>query len=214
MKELDNITYKIAEIKGKRNDVPFIMSARETAIEIRATFLRRDFDKNLRYRQSSIQNLGNIPLEKVSTTEFTILSRVCRLKRSKVKIPEPIETKHVTHWMYIGSPDGSPEFQLNTQFNLEYAAEQAFPNIFPSYFFKDQYLYVADYEGGFVNIKTMFRDPREAARFAAYPNSDCSVETKAYIPKDIVHDIELEMFRKYSVSQEEQDKVNKDQIEL
>ena len=214
MRQLDEITYKVADILGKRNDVPFIMSCREAATDLRATFLRRDFDKNYQYRQSSIQNLGNLKLQKVKDTEFTLLQKVCSLKRTIDEIPLPVETKHHNHFMYVGAVDGSPAFQYSSEFEIENIQYELFARPYPDFFYKDGHIYVANFDGNTINVKAMFRDPRQAAKFKDYPHAKCSVEDSYYIPDDMVHDIEAELLRKYGNDKPEEKTVNNDQKEL
>jgi hypothetical protein len=215
MRQLDEITYKVADILGKRNDVPFIMSCREATLDLRAMFLRRDFDKNMTYRTSSLQNLGNLKLQKVKENEFTVLQKVCSLKRTVEKIPLPVETKHFNHFAHVGGVDGAPAFQYSSEFEIENVQYQLFPNVYPPFFYKDGYIYVADYDGNTINVKAMFRDPREVAKaFENNIHANCSVVDTMYIPDDMVHDIESELIKKYGNDKPEEATVNSDQIEL
>lgn len=195
--EIDNITYKVAELLDRRNDVGFIMSLRDTLWNIRATYLRQDFNKNLLYRTESIQDLGCIKLVDVPKGECSVPDG-CRLKRTEFPIPDPVETNYHNHFMYVGATDGSPDYQPTTEFEKENYQYNLFPSVFPSYFRKNGYIYVINGKNS-VNIRTMFKDPREAAKFAANEGAKCNILTDAYIPKDMIKAIEEEMLKLHSI---------------
>jgi len=197
MNQIDAITYKVAELLDRRNDQGFIMSLRDTLWNIRATYLRQDFNKNLLYRPESIQDLGCIKLVEIPKGECTI-PKDCNIKRTECPIPAPIETNYHNHFMYIGSTDGSPDYQPTTEFENENACYEPFPALYPTYFRKNGYIYVVNGKNS-INIRTMFVDPREAAEFCNNDGANCAVLENAYIPKDMVKDIEAEILRLHSV---------------
>ena len=197
MNQIDAITYKVAELLDRRNDQGFIMSLRDTLWNIRATYLRQDFNKNLLYRPESIQDLGCIKLVAVPEGECNI-PKNCNLKRTECPIPTPIDTKYINQFMYLGSTDGSPDYQPTTEFENENACYEPFPALYPTYFRKNGYIYVINGKNS-INIRTMFVDPREAAEFCNNDGANCAVLENAYIPKDMVKDIEAEILRLHSV---------------
>lgn len=199
MNQIDNITFKIADILGRNNDIPFVMSLRDTLWNTRAKYLRQDFDKNLLYRPSALQDLGDIPLVELSPSEKKRFSH-CNIKRTEKEIPNPIETDFHNHYKFIGTADGSPDYQLTTEFEVENSKFQSAPDMFPSYFFKNRFLYVVS-GGNSVRVITMFDNPREAHEFTDNSNAKCSILENAYTPKDMLDAIEAEMMQKYSITE-------------
>ena len=197
MNQIDAITYRVAELLDRRNDHGFIMSLRDELWNIRATYLRQDFNKNLLYRPESIQDLGCINLIDVPKGECNI-PKDCKMKRTEFRIPNPIETNYHNHFMYVGSNDGSPDYQPTTEFENENASYEPFPDLYPTWFRKNGFIYVVSGKNS-INIRTMFADPREAAEFAANEGAKCDVLENAYIPRDMVKAIQEEIFKFYSI---------------
>ena len=197
MNQIDAITYKVAELLDRRNDQGFIMALRDTLWNIRATYLRQDFNKNLLWRPESIQDLGCVKLVEVPEGECNI-PKNCKMKRTEFPIPDPIDTKYINSFMFVGSADGSPDYQLTTEFENENACYEPFPSLYPTWFRKNGFIYVVNGKNA-INIRTMFVYPPDAAEFAANENAKCDILENAYIPRDMVKDIEAEIFRLHSV---------------
>lgn len=196
--EVDKIVYKLADLLNRRNDYPFLQEARDSAWRMRETFLRQDFNKNLLFRPSSIQDLGNIPLVRVVKGESMYLGDKCKVKRTEVPIPDPIETDFHNILYYVGTVDGSPAYQPVDEFTLENEEHFTYPNLYPTYLYKHGYIYTFEDLKGHINVRTMFRYPEQAALFAKYPNSKCSIETSAYLPGDMSTLIEQEIFKQFA----------------
>jgi len=197
MNQIDAITYRVAELLDRRNDHGFIMSLRDELWNIRATYLRQDFNKNLLWRPESIQDLGCINLVEVPKGECNV-PKDCKMKRTECRIPDPIDVKYVNSFMYVGSTDGSPDYQLTTEFENENAAYETFPSLYPTWFRKNGYIYVVNGKNS-INIRTMFTYPPEVEDFCKNKDAKCSILENAYIPKDMVKDIEMEILKLYSV---------------
>jgi hypothetical protein len=120
------------------------------------------------------------------------------MKRTEFPIPDPIDVKYINSFMYVGSADGSPDYQPTTEFENENAAYEPFPSLYPTWFRKNGFIYVVNGKNS-INIRTMFTYPPEAAEFATNKDAKCSVLENAYIPKDMVKDIEMEILKLYSV---------------
>ena len=197
MNQIDAITYKVAEILDRRNDLGYIIELRDTLWNIRATYLRNDFNKNMLYRPESIQDLGCIKLIDVPKGECNI-PKDCNMKRTEFPIPTPIDTKYLNQFMYIGAADGSPDYQPTTEFENENACYEPFPALYPTYFRKNGFIYVVNGKNS-INIRTMFIHPQEAAEFADNDGANCSILQNAYTPTDMIKDIETEMLKLHGI---------------
>jgi hypothetical protein len=210
MNQLDNITHKIAELLGRPYDVALLRSLEDSAWNLRATFIRREYDKTKIVHEDLIQDLGCIPLEMVDAAECCEIDSGCKVKRTVHPVPKPVRFKREEPFEYVGDIDHSPEYVLTTAGELELILHHSeVPSIYPYYIYRNGYIYTTA-QVKYLRVRGVFETPSEASIFNDCKDSHCDTEEEAFIPGDMAELIETELLRKYRLQQTD----GKDEVKI
>lgn len=206
MNELDKVAHRLAIRLNQSNNVAFIRAAKDSGWVKRITFARRDINAHGKWRNSMIQSLGCLELISVDMSECCEAPDGRKVKRTKVKIPKPIDSEIIPDFAYVGSPNGAVSYQPTSDWKADNFAYSGVPPLFPFYIYKNDYLYIIGTIDKEVLVKGVFQYPEEAAKFSHCSQSNCSTSKDAYTDLDMIDIIEKELFKDYGVPIKVEDK--------
>jgi hypothetical protein len=142
--------------------------------------------ENYRKSRSSdvnlIQDLGVVEMEEVDMAEDCNITAGCKILRSKLPLPRPVEIddKPLITWIgglkKIGNlyKKTSHQYQLVSWARLSWVAEQRWTSNLPYAAIKGGYLYVINKTGlAAINVQGIFEDPREASKYHSCEGTPC-----------------------------------------
>lgn len=204
---LNEISYSIANTLGKDRDHTFIEKVKFDVISMRATLIRRDYERNGISREF-VQSLGCIKLICVDSAECCTVKSKKNVLRTEIKVPKPIRTKGDS-FHYVGTVDKLFPFQETNFEDLVYTLENRFTGNYPRYAYLNEYVYIFNEPSTnfkYININGIFADPREVANFAECDDSDCYTDDEVFpIAEDMIPIIQTELLNRYRVQQNKVD---------
>lgn len=153
---------EVARSLGSPFDKFIIETVKEKFIDYRATYIRRDVEKNGMSREF-LQPI-RVEMQALSQTDNYYDCEIKTIK-SKKRIPKPLRLKGDTFY-YVGSPDGKKSYTETHLDIISYTTGNKFNQV--RYAFLDEYLYVffVDFnQAQRVLINTPFVYPSEAYNF-------------------------------------------------
>ncbi len=173
MNSLNRISYNIAEIAGKPNDLSVILRIQDLIVYYRALFLRRTIEHHSHIASHFIQSLTEdmIPVDTSGVPNLT--NKI--IFRTKNIIPKTIRLINNELFTYIGGVDNmSPFFEVNER-ALSLIQYDKFSSKMPRYFIRENHVYVFNTKPDKLRLKGVFEDPRVIGNFNAdelFPMSD------------------------------------------
>jgi len=195
-RSLNKIAYAILNsYRGGRssNDDPIsIQQIKYHIINMRATLLRQDMNKNNELNYHAEQSLGCVEMELVDQVECCNFSSDCYILRSKQQIPETIRLKQKSGFTFIGTPEGKKRFPLETPTRAEKMSWRPFTGKSPRSFVLNNYVYVTNSLGiEIINVRGIFADPTKAKNFKTCEGDPCYTDDSEFpIPEDMITEIE------------------------
>lgn len=195
-KSLNKIAYAILNTyRGGRssNDDPIsIEQIKYHIINMRATRLRQDMNKNNELNYHAEQSLGCIEMQLVDEVECCNFSSDCYILKSKQQIPETIRLKQKSGFTFIGSADGKTRFPLETPTRAEKLSWGTFTGKKPRSFVLNDYVYLTNTHGiEVINVRGIFADPTKAENFKTCEGDPCYTDDDEFpIPDDMITEIE------------------------
>lgn len=173
MNSLNRISYNIAEIVGKPNDISVILRIQDLIIYYRALFLRRTIENHTHISSHFIQSLTEdmIPVDVSGIANLT--NKL--IYRTKNIIPKAIRLVNSELFTYVGGIDNTTPFYEINERALSLIQYDKFSSKMPRYFIRESYVYVFNTKPKQLRLKGVFEDPREISGFDAdllFPMSD------------------------------------------
>ena len=186
MASLNELAYAIADKLGKPLDHLLINDIKFSIINYRALFIRQDYTKNGRYNALFIQDLGCVPTERVDSAECCDVESGCLVTRTKEILPEPVRLKGLEDFVFVGAIDKRTRFTMISPEEAAYIKYNKYTKFNPKYYYLNGRVYCTkDVE--YVNIRGIFSDPREAARFNECADADCYTDDSKFpCPNDMI----------------------------
>jgi hypothetical protein len=139
---------------------------------VRAVLLRQQYDKGQSLSDNHIQHIKCIDVEEVDTSFDSMFPSDCKVYKTRVQIPKPIETHQKDLITSVGPSEfGSIGYEFIPYARFAYARSTRFKR--PLAVFFNQYIYIID--AGYtpqVNVSGVFEQPNALSSF-----SDCSGTT-------------------------------------
>ena len=188
---LNEIAYNILNlVRGGRSSNNDYISTDQIKFNIkyyRAMLIRRDFARNGMITRHLEQDLGCLELIKVDASKCCNLPTECAVYRTVRKIPKTVRFNFKDAVTYVGDISGTgtiPIVESNTVQWLPY--DKYTKNKMKAYMIED-YLYIYNADGlKFINVRGIFEDPEDLARFDC-DGSDCYDDNSDFpIPMDML----------------------------
>lgn len=173
MNSLNRISYNIAEIAGKPNDLSAILRIQDLIIYYRALFLRRTIVNNnhisSHFKQHIIADMLPVDISDIQGLTDKLIFR------TKNIIPKAIRLVGGELYTYVGGVDGQAPFYEINERALSLISYDKFSNKLPRFFIRNSYLYVFNTSPNKIRITGVFEDPRTITGFdadALFPMAD------------------------------------------
>ena len=156
----------------------------------RAVMVRRDFARNGLVTRHLEQSLGCLELEKVDGSQCCGLDIGCDVYKTKLPIPKTLRFNFEEAITFVGAADGLTRIPLVSSSIIKYVQYEKYTAERKKAYTIGNHLYVFNAEGmGFVNIRGVFENPEELAKYDC-DGSDCYDEFADYpIPMDMLQSI-------------------------
>ena len=184
---LNEIAYNLLNlIRGGRSNHDEHISLDQIKFNIkhyRAMFIRRDYSKNGFNSRHVEQDLGCVEIERVDATKCCKLPSSCSVYRTILPIPKTIRYNFEEAISYVGDITGVgtiPFINSNTVQWLPY--DKYTKGKYKAYMI-DEFLYIYNADGlQYVNIRGVFENPEDVARFGDCAGSGCYDDSKDDFP--------------------------------
>lgn len=187
MASLNEIAYSIATKLGKPIDIMLINDIKFSVINYRSLFIRQDYTKSGKYHQLLVQDLGCVPVEKVDSAECCTVESGCFVYRTKDKIPDPIRLKGLEDFTFVGATDKISRYTSILPEEIEYLKHNKYTSKDPRYYYMNEYVYLLNLQPEYVNIRGIFADPREVAKFNQCEDAECYTDDSRFpVPEDMI----------------------------
>lgn len=179
-----NILSKIKPYLGDDTEV----SPREVAFELanqRALLLRNEYNKNRNIDPTTIQDLGCVEMEPADPSECCDVSTGCKVMRSKLLIPSPIELHNDIGLTRIGPVNKTlKEFSMTTLSGSKFVGNGKYTtNEIYAYYANDRVYLVSNNDKHkfieHINVRGVFEDPSKVSPF-----TNCSDGLSCYSSDD------------------------------
>ena len=187
---LNEIAYNLLNIvRGGRSHHEEHISLDQIKFNIkhyRAMFIRRDYQKNVFNSRHIEQDLGCIKLERVNASKCCNMPATACVYRSIQPIPKTIRYNFSEAITYVGDISGMGRIPLIDSNTIKYIPYDKYTKgKYKAYMIED-FMYVYNADGlEYINIRGVFEDPEEVAKFG-----DCAGEV-CY--DDSQHDFPISM---------------------
>lgn len=175
---LNEIAYSIATKLGKPIDYLLVNDLKFSVINYRSLFIRQDYTKYASFNEVFTQDLGAIPIVSVDSAECEDVLSGCKVYKTDRTLPNPIRLKNNADFTFVGAIDKItsytkilPQEVPLLEFN-KYSTDRR-------YYYMNDYIYVTD-KVKYINVRGVFDDPREAARFNTCTGADCYTDDNEF----------------------------------
>ena len=169
-------------------------------IEKRNIFLVRDPNAKGKFPTDALQDLGNLPVEETNDKTLSNGLGTCKLKKTKVAIPEALRIGKLKRGYYfVGEKNKVTQFDFATpeEILLESYRRVQTPRVL--YTVINDYIYVLNYSGNSINVRDVFADPRLVYDFGTYKDSDVKSDEDFPVPADLISLIRTEIFKELGI---------------
>lgn len=183
---LNELTYNIRNIAkagGLVDDER--LSSRQVAEWLnyyRAMFIKRDVDKGKTISDNISQDLGCVEMIQVDSAECCQAETGCMILRTKLELPKPLELNYSDSLTYVGLVGGVRGYEPSTAVRAGHWDNfNKWTSQVSKYYFQQGHVYITHKEMlKWINIKGVFEDPRDAARFSHCSGSSCWTADSEY----------------------------------
>ena len=188
---LNEIAYNILTlVRGGRSSNNDYISTDQIKFNVkyyRAMLIRRDFARNGMITRHLEQDIGCLELIKVDASKCCNLPTECAVYRTVRKIPKTVRFNFKDALTYVGDITGTGTIPIVEPHTVEWLPYDKYTkNKMKAYMIED-YLYIYNADGlKFVNVRGIFEDPEDVARFDC-DGSDCYDDNSDFpIPMDML----------------------------
>ena len=155
-------------------------------------FIRRDFARNGIVTRHLEQDLGGIKLIKVDASKDCNLDTECDVYRTEVPIPKTVRFNFTDAVTYVGDLTGLGSIPLVNSNIVKYLIHDKYTKNKPKAYMIEDYLYIYNPNGmGYVNVRGVFEDPEDVAKFDC-DGTDCYTDDHQFpIPMDFLQAINI-----------------------
>jgi len=194
MASLKEISYNILNAyRGGRSTNNEHISLRQIMFNVkyyRALLLRRDFQRNGIFTRHVEQDLGCLELVRVNASQCCNLPIECSVSRTRLKLPRTIRfnyTEAITSLSDVTGLNTIPMVNSNT---VQFLPNDRFTKNEKKGYMIEDYLYIYNADGmDVVNIRGIFEDPEEVAKFDCGGQSCYDPDSDFPISMDLLKDL-------------------------
>jgi len=193
---LDEIAYNILNlVRGGKSHHDESISVSQIKFNIkyyRAMLIRRDFARNGLMTRHLEQSLGCVKLKPVNASQCCNLPLDCHVTRSVEKLPRTVRFNFNDAITYIGAIDGTTRIPMIEPHMVKYLPYDKYTKDHTKAYMIEDYLYlINDQDIGFVNVRGVFEDPEDLAKFDC-DGTDCyNDKTPFPMPADMIQTITM-----------------------
>lgn len=182
---LAKLRYNLLNLKsGGRDSDDDWLSPRQVDYIIsytRSILIRRDYEKKRFVDPNLIQDLGCVEMELIDSAECCDVESGCQLLRSVLPIPNFIQVHNGNLATYVGLVDKKTNIDLIPIARSRWINNNKYTKGLRRAYFLGQYLYVInDKMLEYVNVRGVFDDPVEAAKFNHCTGEPCFTDDSDY----------------------------------
>ena len=212
---LNKIAYNVSALLGNPYDDVLIERIKFEAVNIRATLIRRDLDRN-GMSTEFLQSLGELELTCTDISDCTEVLSFDNVLKTKEKIPKPLRTTASDSFFYVGTIDKKKSFQESKFSDLEYTKCNKFTGNITKYVYLNERVYIINPPTDvfkWINIVSVFANPQDAGMLNTCDGTCYTDDSSFYVSEDMVATIEREIFNLFrggQPSENPQVKINND----
>ena len=157
----------------------------------RAMFIRRDYARNGFTSRHIEQDLGCIKLEKVDASKCCSLPISCAVYKTIQPIPKTVRFNFEEAITHVGDVTGLGTIPIVNSNTIKFLPYDTYTKgKYKAYMIED-FLYIYNAEGlEYINIRGVFEDPTDVAKFGDCAGSGCYNEVSDFpIPMDMISQI-------------------------
>lgn len=157
----------------------------------RAMFIRRDYARNGFTSRHIEQDLGCIRLEKVDASKCCSLPVACSVYKTIQPIPKTVRFNFEEAITHVGDVTGLGTIPIVNSNTIKFLPYDTYTKgKYKAYMIED-FLYIYNAEGlEYINIRGVFEDPTDVAKFGDCAGSGCYNELSDFpIPMDMISQI-------------------------
>lgn len=188
----------MAEETGAATDFAIKQKMKDEFVGWRATFLRRDRERNNLVHDQNTQALGVIDMTQVDKSEGGVPADIdCSIWKSNLPVPKPVRFKNasLSPFTFVGAVDRHTPFtylQPEAALFLNYNAYTAKD---PRFTYRDGHLYVYAKTAKKIFVRGVFEDPRDVEAFNGCTGVTPYSDDKEFpIAEDLVNLIKEKMY--------------------
>ena len=175
---LNEIAYNLLNlVRGGRSNQDENISLDQIKFNIkhyRAVFIRRDFAKNGFTSRHIEQDLGCLELIKVDATKCCSLPSSCSVYRTVKRIPKTVRHNFKESITYVGDITGMGRIPMIHSNVVKFLTYDKYTNKNYKAYMIEDYLYIYNADGlKYVNVRGVFEDPEDVAKFKDCDGTDC-----------------------------------------
>jgi hypothetical protein len=171
------LALEVAGNTSKDWDIPFVRRMEESVVEYRATILKQEYDKNGRF-PSGNEDTVTIEIINVPPAECLDDSITCEVRRTKYRVPKPIRKNRTpTPFNFVGSTNQEYPFMFTRPEEVKsFLRGTKFIKAKALYAYYNDYVYIFNYEGSKITIRSVFSDPRQLLELLDCDKKPCKVD--------------------------------------
>jgi hypothetical protein len=192
---LNEIAYNLLNlVRGGRSSHDEHISLDQLKFNIkhyRAMFIRRDYARNGFTSRHIEQDLGCIRLEKVDASKCCSLPVACSVYKTIQPIPKTVRFNFEEAITHVGDVTGLGTIPIVNSNTIKFLPYDTYTKgKYKAYMIED-FLYIYNAEGlEYINIRGVFEDPTDVAKFGDCAGSGCYNELSDFpIPMDMISQI-------------------------
>jgi len=193
MTDPEVIAVEIAEALNKGYDIPFRRRMAESVIQVRATILKQQYDRDGRF-PSGTEDSITLPMKDVPTSECLNEDIECEVFRTIDKIPRPIRKNRTTiPFAFVGSSNSEVSFiHIRPEEVRSFLEGNKFIKDSPLFAYYNDYIYTFNHSSSKITIRDVFADPRELLVLKGCDGNPC--KSNVDIDEDMKRLIKMMIF--------------------
>lgn len=183
MATLNEIVYNLRNlIKDRTDDTKLSFNQLAFIVNyLRSVLIRREVDKQKPLSTQLQQDLGCVPVELIDAAECCNITSGCKIVRTVSELPRFVESSDGPIIAYIGAVDKQEGYQIVPWSRFRWAAYSKYTKGIRLASLLNNHVYILNGTGlASVNVRGVFDDPREAARFKTCEGTPCYTDNDTY----------------------------------
>ena len=198
MTNLENFVTEIASYYGVETDFVWTSILKENILGYRATILKQEYDKNGKFPVGSEYSIC-LPLTTASPIECCLSSDVeLEVRKTKNKVPSSVRGNFKPEpYNYVGTTNSEKELTyIKPEALQDILLGTKFAKYLGYYTHYNDYLFTFGYEGGSINVRTVFSNPLQLLELQDCQGKNCLEEI--HIEDDMKRTIKIMIMEEFA----------------